>query len=196
MLTFTCSLLTGARDEASVDRPALSRVASLTTQSPGASMLAHRFPRAIIPYLCRTFRRSDLRKRLIYGGRYWDRTSGPCRVKAAESSIAVHGGRTCHPGYGGGSRPVFLPSKAPHAPPEHCAGTIPHHFLHHLTHRQERELRGQREREDPSYCRALPPRSRRRGASSCWDTEQGTATPLRTLKRCCARSIVRSVLGS
>jgi hypothetical protein len=27
----------------------------------------------------------------------------------------------------------------------------PHHFLHHLTHRQERELHGQREPEDPSY---------------------------------------------
>ena len=27
----------------------------------------------------------------------------------------------------------------------------PHHFLHHLTHRQERELRGQREPEEPSY---------------------------------------------
>jgi hypothetical protein len=27
----------------------------------------------------------------------------------------------------------------------------PHHFLHHLTHRQERELRGQREAEEPSY---------------------------------------------
>ncbi|MBV8144909.1 MAG: hypothetical protein JO184_07870 [Gammaproteobacteria bacterium] len=27
----------------------------------------------------------------------------------------------------------------------------PHHFLHHLTHRQERELRGQREPEDPGY---------------------------------------------
>jgi len=27
----------------------------------------------------------------------------------------------------------------------------PHHFLHHLTHRQERELRGQREPEESSY---------------------------------------------
>ena len=27
----------------------------------------------------------------------------------------------------------------------------PHHFLHHLTHQQERELRGQREPEEPSY---------------------------------------------
>lgn len=27
----------------------------------------------------------------------------------------------------------------------------PHHFLHHLTHRQERELRGQREPEEASY---------------------------------------------
>jgi hypothetical protein len=27
----------------------------------------------------------------------------------------------------------------------------PHHFLHHLTHREERELRGQREAEEPSY---------------------------------------------
>jgi len=27
----------------------------------------------------------------------------------------------------------------------------PHHFRHHLTHRQERELRGQREGEEPSY---------------------------------------------
>jgi hypothetical protein len=27
----------------------------------------------------------------------------------------------------------------------------PHHFLHHLTHRQEKELRGQREPEEPSY---------------------------------------------
>ena len=27
----------------------------------------------------------------------------------------------------------------------------PHHFLHHLAHKQERELRGQREPEEPSY---------------------------------------------
>jgi hypothetical protein len=27
----------------------------------------------------------------------------------------------------------------------------PHHFLHHLSHRQENELRGQREPEEPSY---------------------------------------------
>jgi hypothetical protein len=27
----------------------------------------------------------------------------------------------------------------------------PHHFLHHLTHRQERELRGQRQPEEPSF---------------------------------------------
>ena len=34
---------------------------------------------------CRTFAvlgRLYLRKSLISGGRYWDRTSGPCRVKA------------------------------------------------------------------------------------------------------------------
>jgi hypothetical protein len=27
----------------------------------------------------------------------------------------------------------------------------PHHFLHHLTHREDRELRGQREPEEPGY---------------------------------------------
>jgi DNA-binding MurR/RpiR family transcriptional regulator len=27
----------------------------------------------------------------------------------------------------------------------------PHHFRHHLTHREDRELRGQREPEEPSY---------------------------------------------
>jgi hypothetical protein len=27
----------------------------------------------------------------------------------------------------------------------------PHHFLHHLTHKQDGELRGQREPEEPSY---------------------------------------------
>jgi hypothetical protein len=38
----------------------------------------------------------DYRKSLIYGGRYWDRTGGPCRVKRG---VGAYRSTICEPGY-------------------------------------------------------------------------------------------------